>query len=242
MAQGGGSSGRDIRALGRRLAEAPDTEVTRAVAVVDQMPQRGGADQLIEPLRARLAALRPPRPLRFTRLLFMPLQPLIVPPPLWQPHLSTIPRSVLPALAATVRAGLGAEAAAIDALALLPGSGRTEAVLHAGDQLWPHAAALLSQAPSPVGWEETGLNLTIYTSLARRIGAVLTQEPVLRELVAEVDAGLATPRLALVQAMLNDVGAGCPEALPMLVSLLLAKLPQFVALLAKIAPEHGPRL
>jgi hypothetical protein len=241
MAQkSGGSSGRDIRELGRRLAEAPDAEVARAVAVVDQLPHRGGADQLIEPLRRRLAQLRPPRPLRFTRLLFLPLEPLIVPPPRWQPHLPTIPRSALTPLAATVRAGLGAEAAAIDALIRALSAHQTEAVARAGDLLWPRAAGLLAAAPLPVGWAETGLNVALYPALARRIGAVLTQAPLLRELVAEADAGIASPRLAPIQAMLADVRARCPDALTMLITLLLAKLPQLAALLAEIAPELGP--
>jgi hypothetical protein len=242
MAQGArGSSGRDIRDLGRRLADAPDAEVARAVAVVDQMPQRGGADLLIDPLRPRLAGLRPPRPLRFTRLLFLPLDPLIVPPPRWQPHLPSIPRSALTPLAETVRAGLGAEATAIDAMIQGAAAHDTEAVTRAGDRLWPRAAALLSDAPPPVGWAETGLNVAMYTVLARRIGAVLAQAPLMQDLAAEAEAGFASPRLAPVHAMLLDVGERCPNALTMLVTLLLAKLPQLAVLLAKIAPELGPQ-
>ncbi|HVC63504.1 MAG TPA: hypothetical protein VND19_24460 [Acetobacteraceae bacterium] len=234
---GGGSSGREIRELGRRLAAAPDAEVARAVAVVDQLPRRGAADQLIDPLRPRLARLRLPRPLRFTRLLFLPLEPLIVPPPRWQPRLPNIPRSALAPLAATVRAGLGTEAEAIDAMIHGSFSLHAEAVMGAGNLLWPRAAALLSAAPPPVGWAETGLNMAMYTTLARRVGAVLAQAPLLRELIAEADAGIASPRLAPVQAMLGDVGARCPDALTMLVTLLLANLPQLAGLLARIAPE-----
>lgn len=242
MPQGpSGSSGRDIRDLGRRLVGAPDAEVARAVAVVDQLPQRGGADKLIEPLRPRLALLRPPRPLRFTRLLFLPLDPLIVPPTRWQPRLPSIPRTALAPLAATVRAGLGAEAASIDALIQASSSHQADAVLRAGDRLWPRAAALLSAAPPPVGWAETGLNTAMYAMLARRVGAVLAQAPLLRELVGEVDAGIASPRLLPVQAMLADVAARCPDALVMLVTLLLARLPQLAASVAKLAPELGPQ-
>jgi hypothetical protein len=240
MAQGpAGPSGRDIRELGRRLAEAPDAEVARAVAVVDQLPQRGGADQLIEALRPRLAQIRPPRPLRFTRLLFLPLDPLIVPPPRWQPRLPTIPRSALTPLAATVRAGLGAEAAAIDALIQALSSRHAEAAIRAGNLLWPRAARLLAAVPPPVDWAETGLSMAMYTTLARRVGAVLAQASLLRELGAEADAGLASPRVAPIQAMITDVGASCPDALTMLVTLLLAKLPQLAALLPRIGPEMG---
>ena len=175
-----GSLGREIRELGRRLAVAPDADVARVVAVVDQLPRRGGADQLIEPLRPRLAQLRPPRPLRFTRLLFLPLEPLIVPPPRWQPALPTIPRSALTPLAATVRAGLGADIVAIDRLIQALAACEAEAVARAGDLLWPRAAELLAAAPPPVGWAETGLNGAMYAPLARRVGAVLRQAPVLR--------------------------------------------------------------
>jgi hypothetical protein len=238
---GGGSSGRDIRELGRRLVEAPDAEVARAVAVVDQMPQRGGADQLIEPLRPRLAQMRLPRPLRFTRLLFQPLDPLIVPPPRWQPHLPNIPRSALAPLAATVRVALGADAAAIDALAQASVSRHAEAVIHAADRLWPRAAAVLSAVPPPVGWAETGLSMAMYTMLARRVGAVMAQAPTMRALVAEADTGIALPRMAPIQAMLRDVSADCPDALTMLVTLLLAKLPHLAAMLAKVAPELGAK-
>jgi hypothetical protein len=240
MAQGpAGPSGRDIRELGRRLAEAPDAEVARAVAVVDQLPQRGGADQLIEALRPRLAQMRPPRPLRFTRLLFLPLDPLIVPPPRWHPRLPTIPRSALTPLAATVRAGLGADAGAVDALIQALSSRNAEAAVRAGNLLWPRAARLLAATPPPVDWAETGLSMAMYATLARRVGAVLAQAPLLRELAAEADAGLASPRVAPIQAMITDVGASCPDALTMLVTLLLAKLPQLAALLPRIGPEMG---
>ena len=84
--------------------------------------------------------------------------------------------------------------------------------------------------------------MALYPALARRVGAVLAQAPLLRELVAEADAGIASPRLAPIQAMLADVGERCPDALTMLVTLLLAKLPQLAVLLAKIAPELNPRV
>ena len=57
-----------IREVNRDLAAAQDTQILRAVAMVDAMPDRGQADQLVAPLRARLARLRPPRPLRFARI------------------------------------------------------------------------------------------------------------------------------------------------------------------------------
>ncbi len=95
-----------IREVARGLASARDEQIMQVVAMVDAMPNRGPADQLIAPLRARLARLRPPRPLRFARLLFLPLDPLIVPAARWRVEQPTIPRTVIPVLAAAIEATL----------------------------------------------------------------------------------------------------------------------------------------
>jgi hypothetical protein len=236
----GGASGREIRELGRSLAGASDARVARAVAAVDQLPSRGVADGLIEPLRPRLAQLRPLRPMRFIRLLFLPLDPLIVPPPRWQPKLPTIPRSALTPLAATVRAGMGAGFAEIDAIILSLSSQQTEVVDRVGELLWSRAAEVLAVAPPPVGWEETGLSLTVYPRLAARVGAVLAQATVLRALTAEADMGIAPPRPPALQAMFGDVNERCPDAVPMLVTLLMARLPQFTERLADLDSGQDP--
>ena len=95
-----------IREVARGLAGARDAQILQVVAMVDGMPNRGAADQLIAPLRGRLARLRPPRPLRFARLLFLPLDPLIVPAARWRAEHPSIPRTVIPVLAAAIEAAL----------------------------------------------------------------------------------------------------------------------------------------
>jgi hypothetical protein len=234
--------GRNIRELSRGLADAPDAQVARVVAVVDQMPSRGDADQLIAPLRPRLARLRPPRPLRFTRLLFLPLEPLIVPPQRWRPNMPAIPRSALTSLAATVRAGLGAEAARVDALIQAASSHDAETIAQAGAVLWPRAAAVLFAAGAPVEWAATGLNPSLYPPLAQRTGAVMAQALALEDLVAEAAVGIVPPRPAPIRAMLEDVCARCPDACPMLATVLLGRLPQCAALLPAMAAELGPQV
>ena len=67
-----------IREVTRGLAAARDAQILQAVAMVDAMPERGAADEIVAPLRSRLARLRPPRPLRFARLLFLPLALLLI--------------------------------------------------------------------------------------------------------------------------------------------------------------------
>src|SRR5580658_10504977 len=151
-----------IREVSRGLAAARDAQILRVVAMVDAMPNRGAADQLIAPLRERIARLRPPRPLRFARLLFLPLDPLIVPAARWRAQQPAIPRSVIPLLAAAVETVLGP-------------AGRTDAEVidQAGGLLWDKAAAVLLEAERPIGWETTGLSAQVHKPLSRRIGALL---------------------------------------------------------------------
>lgn len=105
---------RDVGAVTRDVAGAPDSQALRIVATVDAMTVRGPADELIAPLRRRLAILRPPRPLRFTRLLFHPLDGVIVSAAQWRPGQDAIPRTALVPLAECVRHAVGAQAKGID--------------------------------------------------------------------------------------------------------------------------------
>lgn len=235
------SLGRNIREVTRGLAEAPDLHVARVVAIVDQLPSRGEADQLIAPLRPRLARLRLPRPLRFTRLLFLPLDPVVVPPLRWRPDSPAIPRSVLVSLAMTVRAGMGAEAGQIDHLIQAASLHDAEITLRAGTILWPRAAAVLAVAPPPVAWEETGLGPGLYPGLARRTGAVLAQALALEEIVAEAAVGIAPPRPAAIQRILSGVCEQYIEACPMLLTVLLSRLPQCGGILGALSADLGPQ-
>ena len=103
----------EFRALQTTLAKARSEQIAQVVAAIDAMPTRGVADDIISPLRPRLALLRPSRPLRWSRLLFMPLDPLIVPTARWQPGEPTIPRACLRLFGAMVRDGMGSDADAI---------------------------------------------------------------------------------------------------------------------------------
>ncbi|HEY1412327.1 MAG TPA: hypothetical protein VGF36_09305, partial [Rhodopila sp.] len=91
------------RTLVQEVAKASDPRVRRIVAKIDAMAHRGPADALIEPLRLRLRMLHPPRPLRFGRLLFHPLDPLIVPTSRWRPGRHAIPRTALMPIVEQVR-------------------------------------------------------------------------------------------------------------------------------------------
>jgi hypothetical protein len=139
----------ELRAVRRSLTAANDAKVLQVVKMVDDMVDRGAADGLIEPLRTRLAQLRPPRRLRLERLLFTPLDPLIVPARHWRPQDPTIPRNALIPIAGTVRIALGRDIHQIDALIAGKTTLDTDAAMQAGEQLWPTAARVLAMAPMP---------------------------------------------------------------------------------------------
>ena len=104
-----------LRNLNTELTSARDGQITRVVAMVDALPQRGDADLLIVPLRSRLTQLRLDRPLRFCRLLFTPFDPVIVAGAKWRPGSPTIPRTALEPIAEAVRGELAPLAAEIEA-------------------------------------------------------------------------------------------------------------------------------
>src|ERR1700722_6497441 len=198
------SSNPAIREVARSLAAARDEQILRVVAMVDAMPDRGAADQLIGPLRGRLAHLRPPRPLRFARLLFLPLDPLIVSATRWRIDEPTIPRTALACLAAALEASLGVVGRRVAGMI----DGRTtqdlEVVSAAGELLWPRAAQALMDAKIPADWETTGLAAQVHEPLARRIGALLFQARELSQMVANAAQGLAPPEASAVRAMVQD--------------------------------------
>ncbi len=229
-----------IRHAARDLSEAPDRHLLEVVAMVDAMPVRGEADLILEPLRPRLARLRPPRPLRFARLLFLPLDPLIVPAPRWRPGDNTVPRTAIPAIAEAVEAEIGPVSAEIGASI----EGRTtedrEAIDTAGALLWPAAATLLkAQARPPAGWDATGIARFHYRPLASRIGGLLSQATRLWRLEAAAAQGLVTWEFKALRALLSDVAAFDPEALPMAVAALLARIPEAAPILSDVAQSMG---
>lgn len=146
-------------AVARALCGAQDEQLMRVVALVDGLSSnRGAADRLLESVRPRLAALRPPRPLSFNRLLFQPLDPVIVPTAEWRPGDARLPRGAITPLGAALYAALGAVAAAVETGCAGRTTDDAEAIRTLGALLWPAAAAALPRlAAPPAGWEASGL-------------------------------------------------------------------------------------
>lgn len=227
-----------IRELSQAILGARDPEIMRIVATVDAMTHRGHADLLIEPLRQRLATMRLPRPLRFGRLMFHPLDVVIVPARRWQRGQQAIPRTALQPMALHVSAALGAAGTAIkDEI-----NGRTtadaELISRLGQSLWPAAANILAGPDIPATWATTELRDANYRPLANAVAALLADAATLDTLCAEAATGLMPPDPQVIEAILTRVVQVNRSVLPMMIAVLLEHLPEAGERLA--AANTGP--
>lgn len=228
-----------LRALQTSLGQAKDPQLGRLVAMLDAMPERGALDDLIEPLRPRLLHLRPERPLRFARLLFLPLDPIIVPANVWQRDRPTIPRTAVTPMAAAVRAAIGPLAGAVDSMIAGRGARDAGAIARAGALLWPAAGPALAAAGVPAIWSDrTALPHALWAEVAGNTAAVMAQVPRLNTLVAEAQVGVG-PRVDMLEAMIQALRVGRPRALSMLVALILARLPESTGFMAEAFGRSG---
>ncbi len=214
--------------IASRLTEARDEQVARIVALVDAMTTRGAADALIAPLRPRLQLLRPSRVPRFARLLFMPLDPVIVSADAWDGEACTVPRSALGPIAAVIRTGLGNGVAPIEAAIARLAGPDPAGIGQVGADLWKPAATILLAAETPRAWGDTGLPAHAFPTLRRSIAAVLAA-------AAEIDVWARrasddpAPSPAALRALLAEalqLGAG---ACGMVGAVLLARFPSLSA-------------
>lgn len=230
---------RELNALRRSLANAEDAQITRLVAMVDGLAERGMIDDLVAPFRGRLAELRPARPLRFARLLFSPLDPLIVPAPRWRPDAPNLPRTALAPLAEAAHDTMGEDATRIDAMIDGHSTRDGQVIAAAGALLWPSAAQALLRSPVPAGWtRQTGLARGLFGEISANTAALLDQVPSLQALRAAAEVGIALP-VHTLGTMLRQVSAARPQALGLLVALILARLPDAAAPLRQAASVIG---
>jgi hypothetical protein len=221
---------RDLRDLRRGLAGVADAQLLEIVALIDQMSERGAADDLIDPLRGRIGLIRPPRPLRFNRLLFLPLDPIIVPAARFSAGTPTIPRTVVAPFSAVVRTALRSQAAEIDAAIAGHTASEREVVQRLGEVLWPRAAAILARSPQPFGWAATGLPASLHRPLASGIAAVLDQAVALQAIIAEGAAGLPINTDAVDTALAKAASNG-PGPWSFVLAVLVGRLPDANAVL-----------
>ena len=232
----------DVR---RKLVQARDDQMAQVVALVDALSQRGQADALIAPLRPRLALLAPNRPMTVTRLMFRPMDPVIVPGPRWRPSMSAVPRTALGCLGGAVAPRLGAAGMAIQAMlaGLPPGAPADTArdtAAAAGAMLWPAAAAVLDNLLTPPDWTDaTGLPPSCFGPVRAAAAAVLHQATRLARLDAGADGG-EIDLAADVNAILIDAQSR-PGGLATVLAMLLAHGPSAALLVSAMSggPSNG---
>ncbi|MSP03264.1 MAG: hypothetical protein EXR07_19795 [Acetobacteraceae bacterium] len=234
-----GAGQRDVRAFRDLLLAADDEKIARILAVVEQVSDPKVNQALLDPLRARLAALKPGRPLRFARLLFIPLDQVIVAARDWKPGDPAVPRTALSAMSGAVRNGLGAEVAPIDALIEGRKTDAVQVVARAGEMLWPRAAEILDTAPLPEGWLDTGLRTSVWPTLSRSVATVLRYAIRLRSMMRDAEIGAIEADGEIVLDLLRNTVNEAPEGCAMLARLILEQLPHAASLLGRILASSG---
>ena len=167
-------AGEAMRAVRRQLTAADGCKIAQVVAMVDALPARGQADALIAALRPRLAGMHLPRPLGFTRLLFTPLDPVLLPGHAWRRGSPALPRTALAPLGAIVRAGMAEAAAGLSERLARRTASEGAVVLAEGRMLWPAGAAILADAPMPPDWQaQSGLAEADFGPVCAAVGTAL---------------------------------------------------------------------
>ena len=205
------------RRLTHAVAAASDATLARVVAVFDRLTDRREADRLLDAARPRLRRLRPPRPIAFTRLLFLPLDGAVVDPRAWKRQDGTLPRSALPHLAEAVRAAIGAEAIAIEEA--FAGATFSDAALvgGAGLRLWRAAAQSGTGLKAPPYWGTTGLSAADYEHCAKLSLRVWTHAKPLW-------AALAAAREGPPEPLVRDAMTAAASEEPMVIEAILATI------------------
>jgi hypothetical protein len=218
--------------LHRTLARAADARLAEIVTLVDSMPERGEADALLAPLRARLGQLRPQRRLSFTRLLFMPADPIVVPGGAWRRDAAFVPRTALRPLSQHVRTALGPLAAEIDAEIATATCCDRAVVARLGARLWPRAAEILMQpGPAPDWACLTGLNAIDQAAIAMPLAALFSEAGSIEVMAHEAASGLPISPARLracigrAESWMAAYGPTKGSSLAMLMAVLLSRMP-----------------
>lgn len=211
---GAGNLFQRLRETRRDIAAAGDQQMLQVLRMMETLDQRGAADALLAPVRARLSVLRPARPLRFARLLFLPVDALIVDTKTWDTSHPLVPRAALAPLAALVCAQLGPIAAEISATVRHADTTDEPLVARMGALLWPGAADVLATAHMPQAWGDTGFKHASFIAISRGLAGVLA---VAQDLAA---ADAPPDLLPLARAAMAS-----PHGFAMLLTLLLVQFP-----------------
>jgi hypothetical protein len=207
---------REVRQLAATVATAEDGALLRLVRLLDDLPERGPVDRVLESARQRLLTLKPRRPLRFARLLFLPLDGAIVTPTRWRRGGHEVPRSALASIAHALDDALGLAAAGIRRDAEGHGMEDVTMVGALGARLWPLAAGALPDQP-PARWGSSGLSREDYAVIRDIMAPVLAAgaaiHAALRSMAERPPAGASDPVPDLLREALAGPAAAGPRPL-----------------------------
>lgn len=147
-----------VTRISGQTSRASDTVLRQVVAVLDAVPSRAMLDPIIEAARPRLKLLRPPRPITFARILFLPFDGALAPMKEWRSGNGKFPRPALMPIADAIRAAIGPAAEEINAN--LGGRNFFDVlqVDHVGRTLWAEAARHAPSLSFRQGLPEAGLS------------------------------------------------------------------------------------
>jgi hypothetical protein len=143
--------------ISKRTSMASDSVLQQVVAVLEAVPSRAMLDPIIETARPRLKLLRPPRPITFARILFLPFDGAVVPLKEWSMGSAKLPRPALMPISEAIQTAMGPEAEKISANL---GGRNFFDVLQVDSQgrtLWAEAARLAPTLSFPKGLPAAGL-------------------------------------------------------------------------------------
>ena len=219
------------RAIRSQLGTADDDKIGKIMGVVNRLGDAEINRTLLDPLRGRLASLRPSRPLRLARLLFLPLDSLIVQPKNWRPDQSRLPRTALVPLTALVQERLGQQASAISAALEGKTTNDNDIITQFGETLWPLAASVFASATAAPGWSDTGLPVGVFGPLALALATVLRRASKIRRLHQRAQSGLTEDDAALTISIMANLADEPAEGAAMVTQLILLQVPQAAPIL-----------
>jgi hypothetical protein len=219
-----------LPALDRDMSTASDEQLLRVVGLIDTLDRRGPVDRLLDPVRDRLALLRPPRPISLGRVLILPFEDLLVAEHEVWPGRRCFSRAHIAGLIGHVTARLpGATLAELRRQAEGHSMISAEVVREIGATLWPAAAAMLAGAAG--GRKAPALEGALAAPEAtRRVAGVApllalapTLVPTVWQLPPRPMGALVRPALDQLLDVLRAASKLGQEALFSLLELLLAR-------------------
>lgn len=205
------------------LRQATDGQLARIMQFIDRLPSRGRLDDVVAPIRGRLALTRPARSITPARVLTAPVEDLLVDPACETASPHALPRDILAVFHRIALSAFDpAELAVLEDEAQGGVMDDAETVLALGRRLWPAAADALSAfspaaLQTPPGWrQEHAPRLRVIAGLlahGETLLGHLNRLPTRGALRQTDGAQIACDMLAWAAAQSDELGRCCAAML-----------------------------